>query len=156
MFFLPSLYSWKWLSLWTVFLTDTVYTVQCTVHTFSAFKKHLTFISESDTFFGDYKLLLLTLLLLFWINVISEVKISNLLYCTVKCACNWLNTLCLWTSVQLLFKNGEIKTHNVCENNNNNDLKILLFSAKPEQENLNELKQELDVDFHKVATLSQR
>ena len=58
--------------------------------------------------------------------------------------------------MQLLFKNGEIKTHNVCENNNNNDLKILLFSAKPEQENLNELKQELDVDFHKVATLSQR
>ena len=24
------------------------------------------------------------------------------------------------------------------------------FSAKPEQENLGELKQELDVDFHKV------
>jgi hypothetical protein len=27
---------------------------------------------------------------------------------------------------------------------------VSLFLAKPEQENLNELKQELDVDFHKV------
>lgn len=27
---------------------------------------------------------------------------------------------------------------------------VFLVSAKPEQENLNELKQELDIDFHKV------
>ena len=34
----------------------------------------------------------------------------------------------------------------------------LYFSAKPEQENLNELKQELDIDFHKIpiAELCQR
>ena len=34
-------------------------------------------------------------------------------------------------------------TDNWCNHN-------LLYSAKPKQENLNELKQELDIDFHKV------
>ena len=34
---------------------------------------------------------------------------------------------------------------NICES-----VVDLIFTAKPEQENLGELKQELDVDFHKV------